>query len=178
MTQFDITAISDEDLCDAGRRLQAAHDYIEVHSFDIGTYGAKGCACCYIGSVKVVNSLNTEPEPRQSLANATAAALDVLDDVAREAFPEALDGLDGDTKAYHEDCFKSREGEMGEVPGRLVESLGFATCGRAGGKQEQAEIALPVFRQAIREVVNEMERRESLVASWGRRMRFSRRLGR
>jgi len=38
MTDFDIQQISDDDLCNAGRRLQAAHDYIETNGFNIHTY--------------------------------------------------------------------------------------------------------------------------------------------
>lgn len=131
MTQFDITTISDKELCDTGKRLQAAHDYIEVHGFDINIYGSPGMgACCYVGSVKV--AADEDGSPRSSGKDGVIAALKLLD--------------------THGDKY----GES--YAGGKIEARGFEDC---GGKNatEQAEVALPVFRQALREVVNEMERR-------------------
>jgi hypothetical protein len=135
-----LTEMTDEELCAAGGRLQKAHDYIEVQGFDIGECGERGAACCYIGSVKVCTG--SRGEPGFERGSGVKAALRLLDDLApsdykRRAREEATRGL--------------------SHLGRAVELMGFKTC--VGDRQEQASVALPVFRQAIREVQREMERR-------------------
>lgn len=134
MTDFDITKLSDDDLCKAGNRLQRAHDYIEVKGFDINDYGRKGEACCFIGSVKVVTGASTDPSTRSPIAT---VALNLLDSLADERY-------------QHEPKY----------PGIAIERQGlcgmFAGC---GDYKEQAEVALPTYRQAIRMVQNELERR-------------------
>jgi len=101
MTDFDIQQISDDDLCNAGRRLQAAHDYIETNGFDISTYDgvSREAPCCYIGTVKRVGSESEYPALADDLSSEALVALSLLDGIATPP----SDPLDG------------------RVPGRLIE---------------------------------------------------------
>ncbi len=137
MTDFDITKISDSDLCEAGRRLQQAHDYVEAHGFSVSRYdpGRTYGECCYIGTVKTVGGERPRYEEEEGVI--TTVTLRILD-----ALPCA---------AAEYDTYRH--------PGRLIELAGIVSI--RGDHRGQALQALPVFRQAIREVQAEMDRRAS-----------------
>jgi hypothetical protein len=135
MNDFDITTISDSDLCEAGNRLQKAHDYIEANGFNIETYGFlhENAPCCFIGSVKVAGGEDGQPWSDE-INNAVRAALHILDEV------------DGGC------CGES-------YPGGRIEESYLRTGLSQKTPQSQAEVAIPIYRDALRAVVGEMEKR-------------------
>ncbi len=151
MTDFDITKTSDKDLCEAGGRLQQAHDYVEEHYFRIQSYEPTGLhgACCYIGSVKHVAGESCGPTP--TAPSQVGAALRIMDSVAVEngALPEGY----------------GRKYAGGLVEGWALEGGArdefYTSDGMRKNDIDQAKEALPIFRQAIREVQKEMDRRAS-----------------
>ena len=146
---FDITEIPSETLCEAGRRLQAAHDYIETAGFNISVYSPyrESGACCYIGSVKHVAEDEDFHSPwtgdglplegSKKITAASRAALLVMDAIA-------------EGEGYGRD-----EWNEWKYPGRAVEMMGLANEG-----EKEAEKALSVFREALRNVFTELERRD------------------
>lgn len=128
-------------LCKAAGQLQEAHDYIEMHQFDIGAYGAnKGSGvCCYIGSVRQVAGEHGVSPDGPSRNQSAEIALLALDRAALEMGAPLVDRY-------------SRHG------GGIVEHWGFGNTKRGHTKDG----ALEVYRQAIREVQTELMERTDL----------------
>ena len=125
-----------------GGRLQKAHDYVEAHGFDIMKYGpGMNGQCCFIGAVKVVGGEPGEPAG-EAAPDYVAKALCLMDDVILREHPS--------------DEFR----RLGDYPGSDVEGWGMGTL-RYKPSSDQSEEALPIYRKALREVYNEIERREN-----------------
>lgn len=100
----------------AANILQAAHDYIEVHGFDIQSYVPVDGQCCYIGNVRLAagvdpdSDMTHEADAGEGDGEELYAALEALDGVARRRL----------------DTERREEAQRFISPaGRYVEQLGF-----------------------------------------------------
>lgn len=160
MSRQEVGVLEDatlEELRATQQVLQEAHDLIEAHGFDMGTYGyssldgtATVAPRCYIGAVRTV--AHTTPHPDDGLNG----------DAGLGNGPElrlALKALDRVALAMHPQALNDAINEVGEkfLDGRVVEHMGFFDTHTAPSSDRGTGRALEVFRAALTEVYKMIE---------------------